>query len=83
MARILPSLPREPNAPVDDDAVRASERRFDVVVLDVRGFQPADVDLAVVVDAAVPQRFRDRDIGVAVLGVLADDRQRDLVRRAA
>ena len=47
----------------------------------VVGGDPADVDLRVVGEAAGAQRLGDRQVGVGQVDVLADQRDRDLVRR--
>ena len=45
------------------------------------GVHPVDLDRAAVVDAGVPERLRDRQVGVLELDVLADERDPDRSRR--
>ena len=65
------------------DAVDVFEERRRVFVLEDFGFDPVEIDLHLVGDAAMGQRFDQRLIGVLQAGILADDGDRDLAFRIA
>ncbi len=78
----------------DEDAVEACELRFVVAVrlaggvvdgwvvrLQAFGFDPGDLELEVVRERAVDERFLERFVAVFVLDILADDGDGDLVLR--
>ena len=46
----------------------------DLGIADRLGVDPVDLDPAAVVDAGVPERLDDRQVGVLELDVLADER---------
>ena len=79
-ALILPSMPRTPKPP----GIRmpsASSSSGDALALGQRlRVDPKDVDVRAVMEAAVAQRLDDRQVGVASLHVLADQRDAHLAR---
>ena len=78
-ASILPSMPRTPKPPGIEDAVGLLEPDADLAVVERLGVHPVDLDAAAVLEARVPQRLDDGQVGVLELDVLAD--QRDPHRR--
>ena len=51
--------------------------------LDIRTLDPPDANLSLVMHPGVVDRFVNRFVGVLVLGILADDGDRDLMERVA
>ena len=60
------------------DAVDVFQERRRVLVLEHLGFDPVELDLDLVGDAAMRQRLDQRFVGVLQAGVFADDGDRDL-----
>ena len=57
----------------DDDAVGSREAAVGEQALDVLGLDPVDLDVGAVMEAGVPERLGDREVGVGQADVLADD----------
>ena len=64
-----------------EDAVVVFQFPFQSALFEALGFDPVDLDLDVVGDAAVQQRFFQALVGILVLDVLADQRDVHLVAR--
>ena len=82
-ARIFPSQPREPKPPGTSTPSTPASSRARLLERHVLGVDPADDDVAAVVDAGVLERLVDREVGVVELHVLADERDLDRSRRVA
>ena len=72
----------------DEDAVEAGELLWVVIAaavfaagFEALGFDPGDLELEVVGEGSVDERFLEALVGVFVLDVLADDGDRDFVLR--
>ena len=62
----------------DEDAVNLLQLGLRLLERHALGVEPAHVHRAAVVNARVPQRLVHREVGVAQLDVLADERDLDL-----
>ena len=77
-ARILPSAPRSPKPPGTRMPWTCSRIGRRILALEDLAFDPLELDLHAVGDAAMHQRLDQRLVGVLQPGVLADDGDRDL-----
>ncbi len=71
----------DPEAAGDQDAVDALERLLGGTTSQVVGRDPVDAHVHAVVDPAVVQGLHHREIGIAQVHVLADDRDPDGIGR--
>ena len=76
-ARIFPSQPREPKPPGTSTPSTLGELGARLVERHVLGVDPADVDVAAVLDPGVLERLVHREVRVVELHVLADERDLD------
>ena len=77
----MPRVPRVPNPPGHQNAVGPVEQLRAIGLLERLGFDPLDVDLQPMVEAAVVQRLIEALVGILVADILADDVNGDLVLR--
>ena len=82
-ARIFPSAPRWPKPPGTRMPLTCSRNGAGSSLLEHLGFDPVEIDLHLVGDAAVRERLDQRLVGVLHAGIFADDGDRDVAFRIA
>src|SRR5205085_9564 len=65
----------------NDDSVIRSENHRRIFALQLLAIDPGELQIAMVENRGVLERFADREIGVLQLDVLADQRDAELVLR--